>query len=47
MIFLPIGSILLLLHTLEYLMKIYALKEDPGKEIKEVSDSFETEAKQP
>lgn len=40
MIFLPIGSILLLLHTIEYLMKIYALKEDPaakadGKEAEE------------
>ena len=31
MIFLPIGSILLLLHTIEYLMKVYAMKEDPGK----------------
>ena len=31
MIFLPIGSILLLLHTIEYLMKIYSLKEDPVK----------------
>ena len=40
MIFLPIGSILLLLHTLEYLMKIYAMKEAPapasgGKEAEE------------
>ena len=31
MIFLPIGSILLLLHTLEHLMGVYALKEDPAK----------------
>ena len=31
MIFLPIGAILLVLHTLEYLMEIYALKEDPAK----------------
>lgn len=31
MIFLPIGSILLLLHTLEHLMDVYALKEDPAK----------------
>jgi TRAP-type C4-dicarboxylate transport system permease small subunit len=29
MIFLPIGSILLLLHTIEYLMKVYAMKEEP------------------
>lgn len=35
MIFLPIGAILLLLHTLEYLMKVYAMKEDHGKEAKE------------
>lgn len=40
MIFLPIGAILLLLHTLEYLMKIYAMKEEPaptsgGKEAEE------------
>ena len=32
MIFLPIGAILLVLHTIEYLMDIYALKEDPVKE---------------
>ena len=32
MIFLPIGAILLVLHTIEYLMGIYALKEDPVKE---------------
>ena len=31
MIFLPIGAILLVLHTLEYLLGIYALKEDPAK----------------
>ena len=31
MIFLPLGSILLLLHTLEHLMDVYALKEDPAK----------------
>lgn len=39
MIFLPIGAILLLLHTLEYLMKVYAMKEDPAKE----SDGKEAE----
>ena len=31
MIFLPIGAILLVLHTFEYLMGIYAMKEDPAK----------------
>jgi TRAP-type C4-dicarboxylate transport system permease small subunit len=31
MIFLPIGAILLVLHTFEYLMEIYAMKEDPAK----------------
>jgi TRAP-type C4-dicarboxylate transport system permease small subunit len=31
MIFLPIGAILLVLHTLEYLIGVYALKEDPVK----------------
>ena len=31
MIFLPIGAILLVLHTLEYLMGIYAMKEEPVK----------------
>ena len=31
MIFLPIGAILLVLHTLEYLMKVYAMKEEPVK----------------
>lgn len=31
MIFLPIGAILLLLHTLEYLLKVYAMKEEKGK----------------
>ena len=41
MIFLPIGSILLLLHTVEYLMKIYAMKEETpvapaGKESEQV-----------
>lgn len=35
MIFLPIGAILLLLHTLEYLMKVYAMKEEHGKEAEE------------
>lgn len=35
MIFLPIGAILLLLHTLEYLMKVYAMKEEKGKEAEE------------
>ena len=35
MIFLPIGAILLLLHTLEYLMKVYAMKEERGKEAEE------------
>lgn len=41
MIFLPIGSILLLLHTVEHLMKIYAMKEEApmapaGKESEQV-----------
>lgn len=31
MIFLPIGAILLLLHTLEHLFKVYAMKEEKGK----------------
>ncbi len=35
MIFLPIGAILLLLHTVEYLMKVYAMKEEHGKEAEE------------
>ena len=35
MIFLPIGAILLLLHTLEYLMKVYAMKEEHGEEAEE------------
>ncbi len=30
MIFLPIGAILLLLHTVEHLLKIYAMKEAPA-----------------
>lgn len=41
MIFLPIGAILLSLHTIEYLLKVYAMKEDPvkkteGEEAKQV-----------
>ena len=32
MIFLPIGAILLVLHTVEYLMNVYAMKEEPTKE---------------
>ena len=41
MIFLPIGAILLFLHTFEYLMEIYAMKEEPagepdGEEAKQV-----------
>ena len=40
-VILPIGSILLLLHTVEYLMKIYAMKEETpvapaGKESEQV-----------
>ncbi len=33
MIFLPIGAILLTLHTIEYLMKVFAMKEDPVKKV--------------
>lgn len=41
MIFLPIGAILLVLHTIEYLVDVYAMTEDPvkgisGKEAKKV-----------
>ena len=39
MIFLPVGSILLLLHTVEYLMKIYAMKDAPAA----VTDGKEAE----
>ena len=31
MIFLPIGAILLLLHTIEHLLDIYAMKEEPAQ----------------
>ncbi|MBR4550399.1 MAG: TRAP transporter small permease [Oscillospiraceae bacterium] len=30
MLFLPVGAILLLLHTVEHLMKVYAMKEEPA-----------------
>lgn len=33
MIFLPIGAILLVLHTIEYLLQVYTMKEDPVKEL--------------
>ena len=33
MLFLPVGAILLLLHTVEHLMKVYAMKEDPAAEL--------------
>ena len=41
MIALPIGAILLILHTFEHLMTVYAMKEEPakasdGEEVKEV-----------
>ena len=32
MIFLPIGAILLVLHTIEYLMKVYTMTEEHGDE---------------
>ena len=38
MIFLPIGAILLVLHTIEYLMQVYAMTEDPVKEISAKED---------
>ena len=39
MLFLPVGAILLILHSFEYLMKIYSLKEDPNKKAEEKEEA--------
>ena len=42
MLFLPVGAILLILHSFEHLMKIYSLKEDPDAGAEKTEEAAES-----